>query len=732
MGMDIVGRAIAARARGDAAAALSRMASIDLFANLPAQSIDNSIATIFSGGHTQVGVGGGTYVADSLANASLAAAHPRACKATANGRYFRLAGPTITVEQLGALGCASAASNSPNDQPAIQAALDYAAAVGLRAVQFTKPFYALWTSQRTHSDLNYANDGRLITIKSGITLEGIGPRPVLTRWGYNGVAPSDLLASVQVIGGNYWRGGGIWLSPDTNFSAARLTLRNFKLDGQLERNANDHAPIYPPGTLTGWDITDKGFSTQGAGAYAGGTTGLSRLDCYDVEICRFRGEVNHGGTNDGAYFLNCHYHTTGGDVNNWQGGYARFDSCKFGNGYSSSEDYCFSGRQMNNCEIYDCDQGGFSGGPDPTWDPAYYDLSRRQDGYAPWVYLNDLMIRNCAVFYIGSWVRGRIIATDTTIHARYTVGALQDIDLEIESWADQAIGGSRNGFLLEGPPSLTTQISGKPVGTYFERPRNINVRLVARRTKRAADAGITLPALFAFGGYMDADSCHFTAGPSVVNYQTASYGTQFTMPFIRHDNIWGGVRGVQGTDVISANTTISPVRADYNLDPNAAGPFDITMGTAVEIAHEQEVTFWFSEFGTEGRRVRFAPAGNLKIPYNLVLSRKGEYVRLRFAKFIGGSGAWALVDSNIHRMTGSKAYDAPSIANGAQTTTTVTVAGALLGDVVEAVVLGASAGGLVVNGYVSAADTVTVVLSNTSGAAVDLPATTLSVEVAKR
>jgi len=86
----------------------------------------------------------------------------------------------------------------------------------------------------------------------------------------------------------------------------------------------------------------------------------------------------------------------------------------------------------------------------------------------------------------------------------------------------------------------------------------------------------------------------------------------------------------------------------------------------------------------------------------------------------------------VHRLVGSATYDAPNVASGAQTTTTVTVTGAQLGDKVETITLGLSAGGMVVTGYVSAADTVTVVLTNLSGAAVNLASTTLTVEVGKR
>ena len=79
-------------------------------------------------------------------------------------------------------------------------------------------------------------------------------------------------------------------------------------------------------------------------------------------------------------------------------------------------------------------------------------------------------------------------------------------------------------------------------------------------------------------------------------------------------------------------------------------------------------------------------------------------------------------------LTGSKTYDAASLAASATATTTVTVTGAALGDYAVAS-LGVSAAGLVVSAYVSAADTVTVVLFNPTAGAVDLASTTLRARV---
>lgn len=78
----------------------------------------------------------------------------------------------------------------------------------------------------------------------------------------------------------------------------------------------------------------------------------------------------------------------------------------------------------------------------------------------------------------------------------------------------------------------------------------------------------------------------------------------------------------------------------------------------------------------------------------------------------------------------SKTYDPGSIASGAQITTTVTTTGAAMGDFVQAS-FSLDLAGLTLTAYVSAADTVTVVLVNHTVGAVDLASGTLRVRVQK-
>lgn len=81
-------------------------------------------------------------------------------------------------------------------------------------------------------------------------------------------------------------------------------------------------------------------------------------------------------------------------------------------------------------------------------------------------------------------------------------------------------------------------------------------------------------------------------------------------------------------------------------------------------------------------------------------------------------------------LSGTATWDPGSIANGAQTTTSVTVTGAAVGDTV-AVGFSVTQLTMILSGYVSAPNTVTVIMLNFSGAARDLASGTLRADVWK-
>ena len=94
------------------------------------------------------------------------------------------------------------------------------------------------------------------------------------------------------------------------------------------------------------------------------------------------------------------------------------------------------------------------------------------------------------------------------------------------------------------------------------------------------------------------------------------------------------------------------------------------------------------------------------------------------------SGCCPPVNIDTLSFQNSVTWDPASIANGASATTTVTVTNAVVGDFVVAA-FSNSLSGLTLTGYVSATNTVTAVLSNTTGGAVDLASGTLTCKVFK-
>jgi hypothetical protein len=100
-----------------------------------------------------------------------------------------------------------------------------------------------------------------------------------------------------------------------------------------------------------------------------------------------------------------------------------------------------------------------------------------------------------------------------------------------------------------------------------------------------------------------------------------------------------------------------------------------------------------------------------------------------------GGGTLASTQIGIHslavgQLKATATWDPASIASGGTVTTTVTVSGASLGDFTLAS-FSLTIAGLQLTSYVSAANVVTAVLSNLTGAAVDLASGTLAVLVLK-
>ena len=133
MSVDIIARALAQPLTPVTATAVA----------ISSLRLATSVGIIQTSGYDVAGVGAGVYVADALATLALATAHPRFCKADGSSptRYWRLIGSSVQFEQ----GGASSAAGFDN-RSAIQAAINYARAVGIRRVEPASDgqTYELW------------------------------------------------------------------------------------------------------------------------------------------------------------------------------------------------------------------------------------------------------------------------------------------------------------------------------------------------------------------------------------------------------------------------------------------------------------------------------------------------------------------------------------------------------------------------------------------------------------
>jgi hypothetical protein len=124
-----------------------------------------------------------------------------------------------------------------------------------------------------------------------------------------------------------------------------------------------------------------------------------------------------------------------------------------------------------------------------------------------------------------------------------------------------------------------------------------------------------------------------------------------------------------------------------------------------------------------------SPEGRIAAPVgSRFTARDGAAGTTLWIKETGtGNTGWVAAATGI---TGTAVYDPPSLADGAGVTTTVTVTGAVLGDLVD-VSFSLNLQGITMTGYVSAADTVSVRFQNETGGVIDLGSGTIKARARK-
>jgi hypothetical protein len=183
---------------------LQGVADIGTATAIAAQFFAPTVNAVSTSGYSTNGSGAGFYTNDSLATASLAAAHPLFCKQSADGRYWRLlpeANGFISVTSGGALG-----NGVADDYAAIQATIDYGLSFLSATIFFPTGTYIVSASPT-------------ITHGKGLNLRGEGPDHTIISAG--------AFPAMKTVG--YWRsiveGIGFWCN-------ANITGGAFELDGE--------------------------------------------------------------------------------------------------------------------------------------------------------------------------------------------------------------------------------------------------------------------------------------------------------------------------------------------------------------------------------------------------------------------------------------------------------------------------------------------------------------------
>lgn len=471
--------------------------AIGSFATAASLTIPAGANLVQTSGYSVNGTGFAQYVYDPTVNAAFVAAYPRASFVTANGLGYRLAALQVTPEQFGAVG-----DGVSNDQPAIQAALDYCAKAGITRIVFTQPAYAIWATPRTSPlSAEFARDGHPLVVTSTMAMVSALQNTDLVFYGLNGSDPETTGFSVikenagDATAATLWRGGGVFMLGDVGTSTP-TSIKSFHVEnmswlGQRKRtvtrtNGDQGYPAVPSDPVHHWDLTDKGFWNQ--------DTAIGPVTGKNWNIIGFKGEVFYiGGYGPPKIILeNCQISTTNGDAFNPGGtGHYELINCTIGDSFQCIEGLSgASGAKLTNTKFYDSVQAFLVGAPGNSQFLYNYAFAHRDPTKdMPWVEMNGVTFENVGYVNLGSYIRGTISATDSPIGFVIGGGSLTDVDVDILSILDNGLDGS-TAVSIGGPSNFTTTFSGAPANTYVLPPANINIRLRTKHTANAISKGL--------------------------------------------------------------------------------------------------------------------------------------------------------------------------------------------------------------------------------------------------
>jgi hypothetical protein len=520
---------------------------------------------------------------------------------------------SIAIEEMGATG-------SGNDQPAIQRAVDTAIANGIPRVTARLPRLEMWCPVRTNG-FSASPDGIPLVVNAPLHLDFGGASIAL-----KGVDGGDRFAG-QPIGGyndgvdKPWLGGWLYVVGNPDFTG--VVLENVTVDGGYSGEIHSNIPS---------NVTDKGFRVQDAH--------VGEVILRNVELKNFAGEICYLGLTGDTRTLveNCRFH--GSPQSAWNPsatGRVVAINLEAGRAYAPAEVIGGRGHSYIGGRFYDGYTSGFFGGPDPEY-PAGYPYvytTRRADAPPPFLSFLGTRFENLAgPLTLTSFVRGSIVTVDAPVWLSHAnVGHLQDIDLDIEAWADR-IGGFE-GLGLFGPLDLATQVGGAPEGTVYARTSNVDVRVRCRRTALAVAQGFKIDhGVRLYAGLYDRDSVRLrVSGECNAAWALNSAPpADFEVPRIESEVAHPPAAFAEGGSIVtwSASTAHRVESAAVTAFHGGAGTLDIAMDTTHGYAHGQRFTIHYAG-ADESKVLAFARNGaGMRLNADRTLRRTGEFLALEY------------------------------------------------------------------------------------------------------
>lgn len=708
---DAMAAAAASIASGASVAATidARTGLVETFAAIATTGVSSGTKAIRTAGYAAAGDGGaGLYVNDALA-ASIGASHPLLCKQTPDSRWWRLApvNGAITVEQAGAVGSAGT-----NDQPAIQAAITYANAAAIGEVRFTRSRYDLRAPTRTTFPFGLEADGNYMVIRENLRLIGVGPKRPFLRCLNSSGGTNDTIT--QTLSGSPWIGRLFMVKPNTTMDWVQI--ENLEIDGTV---------TYNPANRSNVNLTNKGFAVQ--------DVTCTDVVLKNVKITNCAGEIYYTGGNLGIareHLEDCWFEGSPQcALNPGTAAYGYYRNVTCGRAYQN-EIVGGKGRIFEGGRWFDLSAAGSAGaavmagaGAASTGFVSGYHYSypwRETDKSPAWIEFRDVVIDNCNYVALGGdGIRGRLTTIDTSITLT-NYGKLCDIDLDVTAWRDR-LGGNSPAVTINGIATDTTQVGGAPAGVYAERPRNIQLRVNARRTAYAKDNSRQIYAILRLNaGLIDHATCNFRVSGEAsypMDVLNTLPGT-FSWPMLTvtpefaptsTESSFGSGNGLS----VNANFNFTAKPGINSVSPSTAGTFDMTLVDTYGFRDGQIIRIYHTgPSAAVDRYVRIKRAANVMVPEDRVLFFYGDYIDLRWSSVrsawqeVAYSTQWGLY------LKGTTTWNPGAISAGAATSFTMTITGAPAGCAVERVYFGSSIAGLIWSAHMPSYQTLRVDVYN--------------------